>query len=160
MSPHYHRVLFQLSPDYPRLRGRLPMCYSPVCHGSKPIRLACLRHAASVHPEPGSNSLLKFYLLSQGWHRTEVHDHQYRESWFLKTMHITICLTAGLTARTSMDFFEIHKFIELTPTSVKKNRLLYISKCASKTRIKREKNSDMIIHILSSFCLINCSFTW
>jgi translation initiation factor IF-3 len=32
------------------------MCYSPVCHGSKPIRLACLRHAASVHPEPGSNS--------------------------------------------------------------------------------------------------------
>ena len=25
-------------------------------------RLACVRHAASVHPEPGSNSLLKFIL--------------------------------------------------------------------------------------------------
>ena len=24
-----------------------------------PVRLACLRHAASVHPEPGSNSLKK-----------------------------------------------------------------------------------------------------
>ena len=33
------------------------MCYSPVCRGSEPTRLACLRHAASVHPEPGSNSL-------------------------------------------------------------------------------------------------------
>ena len=24
------------------------------------VRLACVRHAASVHPEPGSNSLTKF----------------------------------------------------------------------------------------------------
>ena len=24
------------------------------------VRLACIRHAASVHPEPGSNSLKKF----------------------------------------------------------------------------------------------------
>ncbi len=38
------------------------MCYSPVCHASiaTSIRLACLRHTASVHPEPGSNSL--FYI--------------------------------------------------------------------------------------------------
>ena len=28
------------------------------------IRLACLRHAASVHPEPGSNSLVKRELYS------------------------------------------------------------------------------------------------
>ena len=27
-----------------------------------PVRLACVRHAASVHPEPGSNSLIKFIL--------------------------------------------------------------------------------------------------
>ena len=26
------------------------------------VRLACVRHAASVHPEPGSNSLKKFFL--------------------------------------------------------------------------------------------------
>ena len=45
--------------SYAPVGSRLPMCYSPVCHGSKPIRLACLRHAASVHPEPGSNSYVK-----------------------------------------------------------------------------------------------------
>ena len=28
-----------------------------------PVRLACVKHAASVHPEPGSNSLIKFVLL-------------------------------------------------------------------------------------------------
>src|SRR3989344_6046499 len=39
------------------LRQReVPMYYSPVRRGSKPTRLACIRHAASVHPEPGSNS--------------------------------------------------------------------------------------------------------
>ena len=27
-----------------------------------PVRLACLRHAASVHPEPGSNSQLFIFL--------------------------------------------------------------------------------------------------
>ena len=27
---------------------------------SSPVRLACVKHAASVHPEPGSNSLNKF----------------------------------------------------------------------------------------------------
>ena len=37
------------------------MYYSPVRHSSiaARVRLACIRHAASVHPEPGSNSLIK-----------------------------------------------------------------------------------------------------
>jgi hypothetical protein len=51
-----HPELSPLSRSYAELWGRLPMCYAPVCHGSKPIRLACLKHVASVHPEPGSNS--------------------------------------------------------------------------------------------------------
>ena len=36
------------------------MYYSPVRHSSiaARVRLACIRHAASVHPEPGSNSPL------------------------------------------------------------------------------------------------------
>ena len=65
MSPHYYRVLFRISPNYPRLQGKLPMCYSPVCHAYPKIhiQLACLSHAASVHPEPGSNSLKVFYLV-------------------------------------------------------------------------------------------------
>ena len=39
------------------------MYYSPVRHSivNYRVRLACIRHAASVHPEPGSNSPL--YLL-------------------------------------------------------------------------------------------------
>ena len=36
------------------------MLSEPVCHGSKPIRLACLIHAASIHPELGSNSHIRF----------------------------------------------------------------------------------------------------
>ena len=34
------------------------MCYSPVRHSliTQRVRLACVRHAASVYPEPGSNS--------------------------------------------------------------------------------------------------------
>ncbi len=46
--------------------GRSVTCYSPVRHfmSARPkavfiVRLACVRHAASVHPEPGSNSPLK-----------------------------------------------------------------------------------------------------
>ncbi len=36
--------------------GFVPTCYYLVCRGSKPSRLACLIHAASVHPELRSNS--------------------------------------------------------------------------------------------------------
>ena len=44
--------------------GRLHTCYAPVRHSPPGIatraavRLACIRPAASVHPEPGSNSPL------------------------------------------------------------------------------------------------------
>ena len=39
--------------------GRFPTCSSPVRHVNPRrdhVRLACIRHAASVNPEPGSNS--------------------------------------------------------------------------------------------------------
>jgi hypothetical protein len=57
-------VLIQVSLGYPGLRGRLLTCYSPVRRSVIPLayaagsvaRLACIRHAASVRPEPGSNS--------------------------------------------------------------------------------------------------------
>ncbi len=60
-------VLAKLSPGYPKLEGRLPTCYSPVRHWgiAAPVRLACIRHAASVHPEPGSNSQLNLYSSSK-----------------------------------------------------------------------------------------------
>jgi hypothetical protein len=58
-------VLAQVSLGYPSVRGKLPTCYSPVRRSIHPpkraliARLACVKHAASVHPEPGSNSPCK-----------------------------------------------------------------------------------------------------
>ena len=66
-----HAVLASLSGRYPPLEGRSPTCYSPVCHstqGRSPfrVRLACVRHAASVDSEPGSNSQVKFVVPPEG----------------------------------------------------------------------------------------------
>ena len=55
-------VLATVSDCYPRDEGRLLTCYSPVRHSYTPkkrgltVRLACVKHTASVRPEPGSNS--------------------------------------------------------------------------------------------------------
>ena len=59
-----YAVLASVSRGYPPLKGRLVTCYSPGRHftqGLLPflVRLACVRHAASVDSEPGSNSRLK-----------------------------------------------------------------------------------------------------
>jgi hypothetical protein len=46
--------------------GRFPTCSSPVrhvCPRRDHVRLACIRHAASVNPEPGSNSPPKLPVL-------------------------------------------------------------------------------------------------
>ena len=66
----YHWVLIQISPGYPPVTGRLHTRYAPVRRSRSQItpqlaaRLACIRPAASVHPEPGSNSPLysNYYL--------------------------------------------------------------------------------------------------
>ena len=61
-------VLFNISIDYPPVEGRLHTRYAPVrrssAEASFPVtpRLACVKPAASVHPEPGSNSSL--YILN------------------------------------------------------------------------------------------------
>ena len=74
--PLHHAVLWSyavlavISNCYPPVWGRLPTRYSPVRHSVTItfirriklkcfVRLACVRHAASVHPEPGSNSQIK-----------------------------------------------------------------------------------------------------
>ena len=59
-----YAVLAQVSLSCPPPEGRLSTCYSPVrhsCFGRSfifTVRLACLRRAASVSSEPGSNSPL------------------------------------------------------------------------------------------------------
>ena len=65
-----YAVLAAVSNCYPPVQGRLPTRYSPVRHSVTKssfqrnqikcfVRLACVKHAASVHPEPGSNSHVK-----------------------------------------------------------------------------------------------------
>ena len=65
-----YAVLAAVSNCYPPVQGRLPTRYSPVRRSVKYqifrrvndkcfARLACVKHAASVHPEPGSNSHVK-----------------------------------------------------------------------------------------------------
>src|SRR5262245_23002098 len=58
-----YAVLAAISGGYPPRRGRSATCSSPVRHSmlpkKHPVRLACIRHAASVYPEPGSNSQSK-----------------------------------------------------------------------------------------------------
>ena len=55
-----YSVLAVFSDCYPQPKGRLPTRYSPVRHCPHPkvilVRLACVKHAASVRSEPGSNS--------------------------------------------------------------------------------------------------------
>ena len=42
------------------LLTRPPLSLPKCKHSGIFVRLACVKHAASVHPEPGSNSLIKF----------------------------------------------------------------------------------------------------
>ena len=58
--PCAYAVLAAVSSCYPPVWARLPTRYSPVRRSvarRRFARLACVKHAASVHPEPGSNSL-------------------------------------------------------------------------------------------------------
>ena len=81
----YHAVLAQLSLCYSPLKGRLLIHYSPVRHWlwktasclSSSVRLACVRHAASVNPEPGSNSHKKYSTVRR----------QFNFSEFLRDFH-------------------------------------------------------------------------
>ena len=70
-----YAVLAVVSNCCPPVQGRLPTRYSPVRHSvnstsirklplNRFVRLACVRHAASVHPEPGSNSHVKMVFVS------------------------------------------------------------------------------------------------
>ena len=74
--PCAYAVLAAISNCYPPVWGRLPTRYSPVRRSVTSkitrrinrkcfARLACVRHAASVHPEPGSNSQIKVFVQDQ-----------------------------------------------------------------------------------------------
>ena len=95
MTRRCYAVLAQVSLGYPPLEGRLVTCYSPVRHftqGLLPflVRLACVRHAASVDSEPGSNSRLILVCSrirqdggprSRALHTLERHEGKTCENW-------------------------------------------------------------------------------
>ena len=63
-----HPALPPVSRSYSGAWGRLVTHYSPVRHSHPgasardPVRLACVKHAASVHPEPESNPPQKTFM--------------------------------------------------------------------------------------------------
>ncbi len=77
--PWSYAVLAFLSESCPPPEGRLPTCYSPVRHFRTEgflVRLACVRPAANVRSEPGSNSpveTFEFVILAIRFPFAEVH---------------------------------------------------------------------------------------
>ena len=69
-TPRNHGILAAVSSCFVPVEGRLHTRYAPVRHSCAlriatsglTVRLACIKPAASVHPEPGSNS--PSYLIS------------------------------------------------------------------------------------------------
>src|SRR2546423_6505173 len=67
-----YAALARLSAGYSPLEGRSPTYYSPVCHFTTVllrllVRLACVKRAASVRSEPGSNSHCKQKTLTRNF---------------------------------------------------------------------------------------------
>ena len=80
LSPHCttraYPVLSTVSSRYSSCRGRLSTRYSPVRHstrGRSPfrVRLACVKHAASVQSEPESNSPVQICTKISAWQKSE-----------------------------------------------------------------------------------------
>ena len=57
LSPGMRQVIHALLTRPPLSLRTLP---TEIVRVRRSVRLACVKHAASVHPEPGSNSLAKF----------------------------------------------------------------------------------------------------
>ena len=69
-------VLAAVSNCYPDYEGRLSTRYSPVRHSTRDrslfrVRLACVKHAASVQSEPESNSPVQICIKIPAWQKSE-----------------------------------------------------------------------------------------
>ena len=69
--PHKaHAVLAAVSSGYPPPLGRFPRVTHPsATHPEGPVRLACVKHAASVRSEPGSNSQVDSHVPNPNRHQ-------------------------------------------------------------------------------------------
>ena len=97
-----------ISSGFPELSptvGQIPTRYSPVRHSppiliakySAAVRLACVKHSASVQSEPGSNSSIEFdRLISQANFWLDVY---YCLYFYLSTFTSTLYLFEGLSTK-------------------------------------------------------------
>src|SRR5882762_6443773 len=103
-------VLDPVSQAYPEAEGRSPTCYSPVRRSCTPkgltARLACVRHAASVRPEPGSNSPITNWFIDPR-----------RQTTILAITHLKGTLKTGFkTARALLAYRHTVEFSKNTRT--------------------------------------------
>ena len=88
-------VLFGIRPSFPGLSqsaGQIPpvlLTRSPLEYPRKglSVRLACVKHAASVRPEPGSNSPNKNPRTNRAESESEKSDQATRKIWHQKNIH-------------------------------------------------------------------------
>src|SRR5699024_173344 len=143
-------VLSSIRPSFPGLSqssGQVThviLTRSPLIHpqqaGSFSVRLACVKHAASVHPEPGSNSPYKTYETvqsnrpdrkqSSAWHATTItrrYDHHgnhskingIKQTWHtieFSNNHTNPPTTPNTRATTRQCKHTIHKTMNHTKT--------------------------------------------
>ena len=82
------------------------------------VRLACVRHAASVHPEPGSNSLnFLYYLISRCYNLIQslisLRQYWLVLSLFSRLSSLKLEFTVCLKVLTSSNFFRVPLFLSL-----------------------------------------------
>ena len=127
-------MLAPVSRGYSPLEGRLVTCYSPVRHFTHGllhflVRLACVRHAASVDSEPGSNSRLKpenvLRRRSEDNHQARRLDggNNYVRSLELKSKRVLTTGMFNLVVKDPITIRTGRRFRSLTDTALGRTRL-------------------------------------
>jgi hypothetical protein len=147
-----HAVLASLSGRYPPLEGRSPTCYSPVCHSTYPlrgfrVRLACVRHAASVDSEPGSNSQVKVVgsrgCSTRGWkpRKHNLFNVDRLLNWLSNVVQFVKCVGGSRPARSRTE----------APIGIASRHPLILDGSVSPKRREARRRTVKCLHVLSSF---------
>ena len=117
-------MLCGISPGFPELfptRRQVVTCYSPGRHCTHGllhflVRLACVRHAASVDSEPGSNSRLKPEICSE---RTNSPSARRPTAYFVSTFRLLARTFLTAPARTKLLQTKFRHDARITRTDVR-----------------------------------------
>ena len=154
--PLRYAVLASVSGRYSPLEGRLLTCYSPVRHfisfpkESLIVRLACLRHAASVDSEPGSNSR---------WFPSSL-DRQYFDVCHQAWAWWTLC---WINTWTRISSFQISTSVKASLTSRERNYRLYRSNLgcqAASQLLLTFFSKELTRNVRRQICILYTRFTY